>query len=108
MKKPIYLLNDAQISGLGAILHQGNTIWVSKPVAIASRATNMTTKKYPQLDPEAMAIAFVLRRFRVYLAGAPNITIITDHKQLCTISSGKKTRLNSNESYERKASKFSV
>ena len=50
MKKPIYLLNDAQISGLWAILHQGNTIWDSKPVAIASRTTNITTKKYPQLD----------------------------------------------------------
>ena len=90
MKKPIYILTDAHIFGLGAILAQGNTISDAKPEAVASRTTNMAENKYPQLDLEAVAIDFTLRRFRIYLAGAPDITIITDHKLLCAIFNGKK------------------
>ena len=88
MKKTIYILTDAHIFGLGAILAQGNTISDAKPVAEVSRTINMAEKKYPQLDLEAMAIDFALR---IYLVGAPDITIITDHKLLCAIFNGKKT-----------------
>ena len=90
MKKPIFIFTDAHISGLGAILAQGSTISDAKPVALASRTTNSAENKYPQLDLEAMAIDFALRRFRIYLAGAPHITIVTDHKPLCAIFNGKK------------------
>ena len=51
----------------------------------------MTEKKYTQLDLEAMAIGFVFRRSRIYLAGAPDIAIITHHKLLCAIFNGKKS-----------------
>ena len=50
----------------------------------------MAEKKHPLLDLEAIAIDLALRRFRIYLAGEPDITIITDHKQFCAIFSGKK------------------
>ena len=75
---------------LGAILMQGNTISDAKPVAVVSRTTNAAEKKYPQLDLEAVAKDFALRRFTFYLVGAPDITAIIDHKPLCSIFNGKK------------------
>ena len=54
-----------------------------------------------------MAIDFALREFTIYPAGASDITIITDHKPVCAIFNEKK-RLNSNGSYEVKASRYSV
>ena len=38
-------------------------------------------RRYLQLDLEALAIDFGLRRFRLYVVGAPEInTVVTDHK----------------------------
>ena len=85
MKKKIYIFTDAHISGLGAILAQGDNYQDAKPIVIASRTTSNTEKRYPQLDLEATAIDFALRRFRNYVVGAPNVEIITDHKPLCPI-----------------------
>ena len=50
----------------------------------------MKEKKYPQLDLNTIAIGFALRTFRIYLAGAPFITIIAVHKPICVIFTGKK------------------
>ena len=82
MTKPIYIVTDAHISVIGAILgQQGNTINI-KPVAFALRTTKAAESRYPQLDLEALAIDFGLRRFRNYLIGAP----------LCSIFNGKPQR----------------
>ena len=62
----------------------------AKPVAVASKTTNMKEKKYPQLDLKTMAIGFAWRTFRIYLAGVPFITIIAVHKPICVISTGEK------------------
>ena len=74
---------DAHVSGLSAILMQehNNT---KRIVSTASRATTPTEARYPQLDLEALAVDFGLRRFRFYVAGA-KVTIITDHKPLESI-----------------------
>ena len=69
--------------------------------------SSFKNNKYQQLDLEAMAIDFALREFTIYPAGAPDITIITDHKPVCAIFNEKK-RLNSNGSSEVKASRYSV
>ena len=86
MNKSFYIFTDAHISGSVAIIAQGKTLSHAKPVAVSSRTTNMAEKKYPQLDLEAMAISFALR----ILAGAPDITILTDHKPLCATFNRKK------------------
>ena len=57
----------------------------AKPVAVASRTTSNTERRYPQLDVEATGIDFALRRFRNYLVGAPEVVVVTDHKPLCPI-----------------------
>ena len=46
----IYVIEDAHISGLDAMLTQGNSVRAAEPVTVASRTTNAAEKKYPQLD----------------------------------------------------------
>ena len=86
LSQPTYVFTDAHITGLGAMLSQGPTKEESKPVAFASRRTGPAEVNYPQLDLEAMGVDFGLRRFRIYLVGAPEtITVVTDHQPLCPI-----------------------
>ena len=86
LSKPTYVFTDAHITGLGAMLAQGDTKENAKPVAFASRRTGPAETNYPQLDLEAMGIDFGLRRFRNYLVGSPTqIRVVTDHKPLCPI-----------------------
>ena len=81
--KKTFVFVDAHQTGISAILTQGKTMEQSRPVAYASRATTPTETRYPQLDLEALAIDYALRRYRFYLAGSPeDTTIITDHKPL--------------------------
>lgn len=82
---PTAIFVDAHATGISAILTQENTSNALLPVAFASRATRPEEQRYPQLDLEALAIDFGLRRFRKYIAGGPPITIHTDHKPLVSI-----------------------
>ena len=91
MNKEIFIFTDAHVTGLGAMLAQGNSIDDAYPIAVASRTTNKAEERYPQIDLEAMGIDFALRRFRNYLVGSPNqINVITDHKPLRNIFNGKR------------------
>ena len=57
-----------------------------QPVVIASRAaSNNAERWYSQLDLEVTAMDFYFRRLRNFLVGAPEIIVVTDHKQLCPI-----------------------
>ena len=61
--KNTYIRVDAHRSGLSAILMQGDTVEDAKPVACASRSTTPVEQRYPQLDLEALAVDYGLRRF---------------------------------------------
>ena len=63
MDAQTFLFTDAHKTGLGAMLAQEDSIENAKPMAIASRTTNTSEQKYPQIDLEALAIDFALRRF---------------------------------------------
>ena len=92
LAKPIFIFTDAHVSGLGAMLAQGEDISSAKPVAFASRTTNKAESNYPQLDLEAMGLDFGLRMFRKYVVGAPGIVnVVTDHKPLCGIFNGNRS-----------------
>ena len=82
---------DAHQSGISAILMQGDTEEDQKIVALASRSTTPTESRYPQLDLEALAVDFGLRRFRFFIAGAQPTTIVTDHKPLESILKNART-----------------
>jgi hypothetical protein len=83
MGKQTFIFTDAHKTGLGAMLAQGDSVENAGPVAIASRATNDSEQRYPQIDLEALGIDFALRRFRNYVVGSPTkIQVITDHQPL--------------------------
>lgn len=80
-EKPIVLYCDASPYGLGAVLTQKDCMGAEKPVAFASRTLNPAEKNYAQLDKEALAVVFGVRRFHHYLYGQ-RFEIRTDHKPL--------------------------
>ena len=82
---PTYVLVDAHRTGLSAILAQGDSPATAKMVSCASRATTPVERRYHQLDLEALAVDFGLRRFRHYLVGGPQVSVVTDHKPLVSI-----------------------
>ena len=92
MNKKTFIFTDAHVTGLGAMLAQGTSVQDARPITMASRTTNKSERRYPQIDLEATAIDFALRRFRQYVAGAPNdVEVITDHEPLRSIFNGTKT-----------------
>ena len=63
MRKKNFVITDAHITGLGAILAQGDYLGSARSVLIASRITSNAESRYPQLDLEATATDFALRIF---------------------------------------------
>ena len=61
-----FIFVDAHVSGLEAVLAQGVSIETAKLIEFVSRSTNKAEKNYPQMDLEAIAVDFTLRRFRQY------------------------------------------
>lgn len=76
---------DAHISGLSAMLIQTGKSGEKHIAGVASRATTPVETRYPQIDLESLAIDFGLRRYRFYIAGGPQVKVITDHKPLPSI-----------------------
>ena len=85
VKRPIRLSCDACTYGLGAVLSHvidGQ----ERPVAYASRLLTKAEKNYAQIDKEALAIVFGVKRFHKYLYGR-RFTLVTDHKPLTSLLS---------------------
>ena len=76
---------DASLVGLGAMLCQS-----SHPVAFASRALSEVETRYSQIEREALAVIWACERFDMYLRGAPEFIVYTDHQALERF--GKKPR----------------
>ena len=79
--KKLDLAVDASQYGLGAVIMHTCPDGKRRPIAYASRSLNKHEKGYSQIDKEALAIMFGLKRFRSYLYGR-HFTIWTDHKPL--------------------------
>ncbi|VDI49213.1 Hypothetical predicted protein [Mytilus galloprovincialis] len=63
--------------GLGAIISQNQ-----KTIAYASRALTDVESRYSQTEREALAIVWACEHFDIFIRGAKNVNIITDHKPL--------------------------
>lgn len=82
----IILTVDASPNGLGAILSQIDATGREQPVSYASRSLTAAEKKYAQIQKEATAIIFGVKRFHQYLYGRSDPFILrTDHKPLTII-----------------------
>lgn len=82
--KPAVVECDASPYGLGACLLQPGPKGQLQPVYYVSRSLTAPEKNYSQIDKEALAIVFGVKRLHQYLYGR-HFILRTDHKPLLKI-----------------------
>ncbi len=75
---PIQVTADASSFGLGAVLSHVLKDGSVRPIMFASRTLTKAEVKYAQIDREALAIIFAVKKFHKYLI-ARHFTLVTDH-----------------------------
>ena len=88
-QKPIILACDISPYGIGAVLSHYMLDGSEKPVTFASQTLSQTERNYSQIEKEALAIIFAIKKFHQYLFGKRFI-LLTDHKPLLGLFSEKK------------------
>ena len=81
---PLKLDTGAVAHGVGAVISHVSSNGQEHPVAYASRTLSNSKQNYSQVEREALAIIFAVKKFYCYLFGL-KFLLVTDHKPLCTI-----------------------
>lgn len=79
--KKLIVSTDASPYSIGAVLSHKMEDGSEKPITFASRTLSISERKYPQIEKEALAIIFAVKKFNQYLQGS-HFTIHSDHKPL--------------------------
>lgn len=81
---PVTLATDASPTGFGAVLSHIMPDKTERPIAFASRSLTKAERGYSQLDKEAAALIWGLKKFFQYCYGR-KITLIIDNQPLARI-----------------------
>lgn len=81
VNKETVLYVDGSPVGVGAVLTQKDEKGDTTPIYYASKSLSPTQSRYSQLEREALAVFWAIRRFDLYLRGKSFI-VVTDHKPL--------------------------
>ena len=85
---PIVVSADSSSYGIGAVLSHVID-GVERPCYFASRALSIAERNYSQLEKEALALVFALKKFHYFIWGQ-QFTLVSDHKPLLGIFSNDK------------------
>lgn len=80
-KKPLILSTDASPWGVGAALSHKFEDGSERPIQFISHALNLVQAKYSQIDKEALAIVYAVKKLSQFLYGT-KFTLDTDHRPL--------------------------
>jgi len=83
-KRKLILACDASPYGVSAVISHVMDDGQERPIAFASRTLTKSERNYSQIEKEALAIVFGVRKFHKYLYGR-TFHLYTDHKPLVTI-----------------------
>lgn len=92
--KRVRVSADSSSYGLGAVLENFWPTWehngvvhtdVWRPVYYASRTLTDTERRYAQIEKEALALTWACEKFAMFVTGAQDLLLRTDHKPLVSL-----------------------